>query len=85
MGVEMPEPWMWCTCTNARVWCESMASSSRWLHDLVDAAGEDFACEPQEDPTLTESTSAAGGAVSGAIIGTTTTRIPPSWSASNSW
>jgi hypothetical protein len=76
------DPWMWCTCTNARVWCESMASSSRWLHALVDGGRDPAVIRGVREE---RSTSAPSGALSGAIVGTTTTRIPAAWSASNSW
>ncbi len=75
----MSEPWLWCTCTTARVWGESLASSSDWLAALVEASreGADAASGFAEPCTAdNESRSASYGAARGSTLDTTTTRIP---------
>jgi len=81
----MSDPWVWCTCTTARIWGESLASSSDWLAALVAAASEDAAAEVCTSGTPdNESRSASYGAARGSTLDTTTTRIPALSSASRS-
>jgi len=88
MGVEMSDPWVWCTCTMARLWGESMASSPSWLAASVATAGDDAtaaAAVSEASTPGTESRSASYGAARGSILDTTTTRIPALSSATRSW
>ncbi len=84
----MSDAWTWCTCTTARIWGESLASSSSWLAALVAAAGDDVAAGAtlnETRPPDTESTSAPYGAACGSPLDTTTTRIPALSAATMSW
>ena len=83
----MSDPWVWCTCTTARIWGESLASSSDWLAALVAAAGEDedaAAAVCTSGTPDNESRSASYGAARGSTVDTTTTRIPALSSANRS-
>ena len=85
MGVGMSDEWLWCSCTTARTWCESLASCSDWLYDQLEAQVCEDPGDWGPDGVATESTSAPYWPERGAISGTTTTRLPAAWSASNSW
>jgi len=83
----MSDPWVWCTCTTARVWGESLASSSSWLSAQVAAASFGAATPGIGEEALnahTESTSASYATASGSTLDTTTTRIPALSSANRS-
>ena len=80
----MLDPWVWCTCTSARVWAQSLASTAQWLDALVSAAPTRDAEREREARTI-KSTSATRATARGSALDTTTTRIPASWSASSSW
>jgi len=75
----MFDSWVSCTCTTARIWGESLASSSNWLAALVTASGvrangASAVCAPTSPDN--ESRSASYGAARGSTLDTTTTRIP---------
>ncbi len=85
MGVGMSDQWLWCSCTTARLWCESLASCSEWLYDRMEVTEDDAPEDWGDECAATESTSAPYSTDLGTTSGTTTTSLPATWSASTSW
>ena len=85
MGVGMSDACVWCTCTTARTWGESLASPSNWLAARVAVAAAGQVPEREGATVDTESTSASEVTARLSLLDTTTTRIPSISSATRSW
>ena len=82
-------PWIWSTCTAARLWADVLTSASGWLATRATAncpasGPATPICSGDGDACGTESTSASSNAGAESTAVTSTTRVPGTWSATRS-